>query len=170
MMRWNLIMIISRQNEWQACRKGTGMKDLTRSMYSLGTPTWFPLICGCDPGQMRSDPRHIDLLLTSANQEKRLGHQYCALSMSPWTLLWLLPLVSCKWVALIKDIVFLLTTDKISFSFKFLWLLIHSLFYGFYYIFKQILGHTWQRRVILSLIVLDNPTSDNILYHHTVDF
>jgi len=63
-----------------------------------------------------------------------------------------------------------LTTDKISFSFTFLCLLIHSLVYGFYYLFKQILGHTWENRVILSLTVLDNTTSDYIVYHHTVDF
>src|SRR5574337_2113964 len=51
---------------------------------------------------MRADPRHIDLLLTSANQEKPLGQQYCALIMSPWALFWLLPSVSFKWVALIQ--------------------------------------------------------------------
>ena len=81
-----------------------------------------------------------------------------------------LHLVSCKWVVLIEKHRVPLTTDKISFSFKFLCLLIHSLVYGFYYIFKQILGHPWENRVILSLTVLDNLTSDNILYHHTVDF
>ena len=32
---------------------------------------------------MRSDPRHIDLLFASANQEKPLGQQDCALIMSP---------------------------------------------------------------------------------------
>jgi len=81
-----------------------------------------------------------------------------------------LHLVSCKWVVLIEKHRVPLTTDKIGFSFKFLCLLIHSLVYGFYYIFKQILGHPWKKRVILSLTVVDNPTSDNILYHHTVDF
>ena len=69
-----------------------------------------------------------------------------------------------------KDMIVLLTTDKRSFLFKFLWLLIHSLMYGFYYIFKQILRHTWQKRVILSLTVFDNSTSDNTLYHHTIYF
>ena len=51
---------------------------------------------------MHSDPRHIDLLLTSANQENPQGQHYCALIVSPWALLWLLHLVSCKWVVLIQ--------------------------------------------------------------------
>ena len=63
-------------------------------------PTLLPMICGCDPGQMHSDPRHIDLLLTSVNQEKTVGQQDCALITSPWAQLWLLHLVSCKWVFL----------------------------------------------------------------------
>ena len=75
----------------------------------------------------------------------------------------LLPSVSFKWAAFMM---LLLTTDKSSFSFKFLWLLIQSLVYGFYYIFKQILRHTWQKRVILSLTVLDNSTSDNTISPH----
>ena len=127
---------------WQACRKGTGVRDLARSMQSLGIPTLFPLIRGCDPGQMHSDPRYIDLLLTSANQEKTVGQQDWALIMSPWAQLWFCIWCHANGFSKIKDIEFLLTTDKKSFSFKFLWLLIHSLVHGFYYIFKQILGHT----------------------------
>ena len=115
-----------------------------------------------------------------------LGTQTCSWPLPSKRSLWASSIVLLSWIhghcfgfciwchangwSYYKDIAFLLMTDKISFSFKFLWLLIHSLVYGFYYIFKEILGHTWKKRVILSLTVLDNPTSDNILYHHTVDF
>ena len=63
-----------------------GEGDATPLQYScLENPmdgrAWY------DPGQMSSDPRHIDLLLTSANQEKPLGQQDSALIMRQWALL-----------------------------------------------------------------------------------